>query len=232
MLSTFRGMPWQVTAVLGLAVLAISLQLSKAGDAIEREVAIARNAGQPEAAMLAGFDAARDMTVSGEVHLMVRLDPKQMLTVSDQVAQPNEAGIKTLVRRVFLLQDPSDKAGARVRGAILLPDEDVGRFLGLVRKTYTKENRRGQVVALNGIALPDSPLGAVTMDRIGGLGLQPAEDFLFVSPFLDGREVAFQPRDRSWRIFVGGVAGLGAALLVLAIGKRIRIIRAAIAAGR
>ena len=53
MLSSLRNLSWHVTALLGLAVLAIALQLSATGRQIDAPRAAARAAGMPEAVALA-----------------------------------------------------------------------------------------------------------------------------------------------------------------------------------
>ncbi|PZQ94550.1 MAG: hypothetical protein DI533_21920 [Cereibacter sphaeroides] len=220
-------MSWQVTAVFGLTVLAISLQLSRTGEAIESGLSVAREAGQPKAVALAKFDPARDMTVASEVNLVARIDPTQMLTVTGSEST-GDGGVRTYVRRLFLLQDERDKRTAKtVRAAVLLPDEDVGRFLGLVGETGSKAKRGGQIVELNGISVSRPRLAKEAVAEIERQGMEPADDMVFVVPFLDGRATVFQPRDRSWRILVGFIAGAGAGLLVLAIGKRVALIKSA-----
>ncbi len=135
MLSSLRALSWQVTAVLGLALLAIALQLAVTGDRIDAERASARAAGQPEPVALSAFDPLRDVHAAGEVHLVVRIDPAAVIAVSQQ-GRGGDGAEATMTRRLYPLQDPSDDAGAAVvRGAVLLSDQEVGDFLALVART-------------------------------------------------------------------------------------------------
>jgi hypothetical protein len=87
------------------------------------------------------------------------------------------------------------------------------------------------VVALNGERESAPPLARPALAAIRGLGLETAPEFIFLMPWLDGRDAVLADRESSWRFFVGIVSTLGAATLVLAFAKRMRQSREA-AAGR
>ncbi len=127
MLSSFRTLSWQVMMVFGLAMIALSLQLSLIGRQMGAERAEARAAGQPAPVTLAAFDPARDVHAAAELHVIAQVDPAAVITVQER-AKTATAGYSTLSRRLYLLTDPDDPAdGAPVRGAILLPEAQVGR---------------------------------------------------------------------------------------------------------
>jgi hypothetical protein len=222
MLSSLRALSWRVTAVLGLAFLAIALQLAVTGDRIDAERAFARAAGQPEPVAMSAFDPLRDIHAAGEVNLIVRIDPAAVITVSQQ-GQGDDGVEATMTRRVYPLQDPSDdKGSAVVRGAVLLSDQEVGDFLALVARTGEAVPGGARIVALNGLRDVAPPLAAPALAALRQLGHDPAPSFVFVMPFLDGRDVAMADQSGSWDVMVGLVTGLGGGLVALAIGKCIR----------
>jgi hypothetical protein len=222
MLSSLRALSWQVTAVLGLALLAIALQLAVTGDRIDAERASARAAGQPEPVAMSAFDPLRDVHAAGEVHLVVRIDPAAVIAVSQQ-GRGGDGAEATMTRRLYPLQDPSDDAGAAVvRGAVLLSDQEVGDFLALVARTGEVGPGGARVLALNGLRDAAPPLAAPALAALRQLGHDPAPSFVFVTPFLGGRDAAMADQSGSWDVMVGLVTGLGGGLLALAIGKCIR----------
>lgn len=207
--------------------MALALQLSVTGQRIGAERAAARAAGQPEATALAAFDRARDIHPAGEVHLIARIDPAAVITVEERT-RTSSGSYQTDTRRLYLLSDPSDAPDSRiVRAAILMPDAWVGRFLAHVAEARIADGDAGQVFALNGVREVAPALARPALAAIRGLGLEPAPGFVFVMPFLEGRDAALADRESSWRWLVGIVSSLGAATLVAAIATRMRQAREA-----
>ncbi len=235
--SPLLNLSWQATAVLGLAVLALAAQLSVTGEQLGAERAAARAAGQPAAVALAGFARDRDIHEAGEVHVIARVDPTAVVTVTKRSGSIG-GGQTRESRRLYLLADPRDPAGGPlVRAAVLLPESQVGRFLALIARTPTAAvpvagPRAGRVVALNGIREAAPALARPALAAIRGLGLEPAPEFIFVMPWFDGRDAALADREGSWRWMVGVVSSLGATLLVLAFVKRLRQARDTVSARR
>ncbi len=219
-MSSLRGMSWQVMAVLGLALLALALQLSATGQRIEAQRAAARASGQPAAIALADFRRVPDIRAADEVHIIARLDPAAVMTVTERTKN-STTGYTTSTRRLYLLADPSDPPDTSlVRAAILLPDAEVGRFLALLTGARVHDGGDGRIVRLNGTRKVAPPLAAPAVAAMRGLGMQVSSEFIFLEPYLEGREAALADQAGSWRWLVGGVASLGAALLVISIAKR------------
>lgn len=227
MLSSFRALSWQVMTVFGLAMLALALQLSAIGLGLGAERAEARAAGRPEAVSLAAFDPARHVGAASEVHLIAQVDPAAVITVKER-AKTVTAGYVTLSRRLYLLTDPGDPAhGPIVRGAVLLPEPQVGRFLSLIAEGDAARSGTARIVALNGAREAAPPLAEPALAAIRGLGMEPAPGFVFVMPWLDGRDAALADHSGSWNAMVALLAGLGGGMIVMAIGKAVRARRGA-----
>ena len=222
MLSSLRGLSWQITAVLGLAVLAIAHQLSTTGQQIEAHRATARAAVQPEAVALADFDPARDVHAAGEVHLVARIDPAAMIAITQRVRTDDGRDV-TVSRRLYPLQDARDKRASNVvRGAVLLTDAQVGDFLALIADTGEAARNGARIVPLNGLREADPPLAAPALAALRQLGQEPTGDFVFVMPFLKGRDAVLADQPGSWDVMVALVSGTGGGLIAFALGKLVR----------
>lgn len=225
-LSSLRNLSWHVTALLGLAVLAIALQLSATGRQIDAPRAAARAAGMPDAVALAAFDPARDAHPAGEVNVTARIDPSAVITVTRRIRGDDGTDLSE-TRRLYPLQDAGDKrASTTVRGAVLLTDAQVGDFLALIAATGEPAQGQARIVPLNGLREADPPLADPALAALRSLGLEPADGFLFVMPFLKGRDAFLADHSGSWNAMVAVAFGLGGGLVVLAVGKVIRRQRA------
>ncbi len=71
-------------------------------------------------------------------------------------------------------------------------------------------------------AEPAPPLAQPAIAALRQLGLEPADNFVFVMPFLKGRDSFLADHSGSWNLLVALISGAGAALIALALGKLFR----------
>ncbi|MFD0981208.1 hypothetical protein [Tropicimonas aquimaris] len=219
---TFR-MPWHGYLLLSLIVAAFAVWMHSDLVRVEQEKKAALAQPAPAPVALADFRKAHDIHLAGEINVLGWINPDfNTHLVKDDGGQGDE-------RLMFVLFDGAEDETARVgRAAILVPSVLEQKFRGWVASSNPAQDvwqtrlawgYERDVYHFNGRVAPSPELGDLAIAAMQGAGLTPASDFIFIEPFLDGREVALAADPATSMQLTAVVGALSMVLLFAAISN-------------
>ncbi|SNT39059.1 hypothetical protein SAMN05421757_11448 [Tropicimonas sediminicola] len=190
---TFR-MPWHGYLLLSLIVAAFAVWMHSDLVRVEQEKKAALVQQAPAPVALADFQKQRDIHLADEVNVLGWINP-----VFNTHLVKGDGG-RGGERLMFVLFDGADGETAGIaRAAILIPSALEQNFRGWVARsnpaqevwqTRIAQGYERDVYQFNGRAVASPDLGQLAIAAMDGAGLTPAPDFIFIDPYLEGREVA------------------------------------------
>ncbi len=190
-LALFFLLPWWVYIPASLGVVWLAERSYEHALEAEAEKAAALDAGLPVAVDLSDFDRDRDVYPAGEVHVTGWINPE----FNYELVQKRN-GITIDTRHMFMMFGSADPADAReVRAAVMLTPAQREDFLARGAEFVSGfGNGGGLVFAFNGFGDTYNTLGSLAAKAIAEKGLSKSPDFIFIEPFMDGREAALAPK--------------------------------------
>lgn len=225
LLVLFFMLPWWAYIPMSAGVFWASERVYEKALETEAARASALETAMPEPVDLAVFDPARDIHVGDEVHVQGRIDHER-----DYELVEYTKGVPTTTRYLYMIFGANDPEGAReVRAALMLDKGEEERFVDTMANEWTVGlSDVGWVYDFNGFASRTATLDDMAEDAIAEQGLTMAEDFVYVAPFFDGREVALAPHGVPGRTRqIGWIAA--AVVVLIGVAKRVMAVRAAAA---
>lgn len=186
MLKALFRLPYWAYFVLAITVVGLAILAERQHVATQQEKARALTQGAPELVDLSEFRLAQNIGLADEVNVTGWINADLNTNL---VKRKN--GIKTGERFMYVLFGDRDGIeGGVARAALVLTEAEKDRFIADIDTYLTGVNDRGPVVAVNGMAqfrdtYADQALKAITRE-----GLYASADFLFLTPYWDGREAA------------------------------------------
>lgn len=210
------ALPWWAYLLLsgGAVWYGEQAHLAVVADRAARAEALA--AGPPQPVDIARYDRVANGNPLGEVVLRGWIDTEFTYELVKTVnGTPSER------RYLYLLFGEADPAGSDVvRGAIVLDEVERGRFETMLDGFWIDFARNGTIFEINGTVSDDAPFDKLAYEAIAERGLGPGPDFIFLTPFLEGRAKALAPvedgdgmREMFWLIAAG--------LTLFGVGKRV-----------
>ena len=130
----------------------------------------------------------------GEVALVAQIRNEWTLTL--------RSGADTKVVS-FLVAPGASELGTEALGAISLPADKISALSAWLEATAIGTSPLGQVYEMDGrIASPQE--SAAVIDLLGDSGIRVSENFIFVEPFMNGREAALTPPPINYSGYVVG----------------------------
>ena len=156
------------------------------------EMARALAGPPPDTVSLAEFSRQNDIGLADEVSVQGVINPAYNYELTKK-----RKGRDT-TRFMFVLFDASDPEESKVaRGALVLSAAEKDKF---VDEYYVENAELGigaagfiSVVTLNGVAENSSDLTSLVNDAFDEQNLTKSADFIYIEPFLEGREVGLTP---------------------------------------
>ncbi|HBZ45701.1 MAG TPA: hypothetical protein DEO85_16995 [Maritimibacter sp.] len=146
--------------------------------------------GPPPVVDLSIFDPDADIGLANEVNVTGWIDPDHNYTL---VKRTN--GVKTSERYLYMMFGTQDGADAReVKAAIVFDAHEKERFLAQVDDHAIGLHENTYLFNFNGYAKRNNSLSAMVTDAIADEGLTKAEGFVYLTPFLAGRDAALAPQ--------------------------------------
>ncbi len=217
MLRLVLGGHWLVQAVQAvLAALCFAAAFLVWQDSGKEEAAkaLALQQGVPAAVVLDAFDPARDIHPAGEVHVIGWIDPAHNYRLTEQRKSSD------VVRRMFVLFGPADAASSReVRAVLMMSEPQFEAFAESLPELIVDPLAEFPTLRFNGKAEDRPELRGMAEDALAERGLRKAPGFVFIEPWLGGRDKALAPDITSGPIVSGIYALLGAFLALMAVRK-------------
>lgn len=219
---TFR-MPWHGYLMLSLAVAAFAVWMHSDLVRVEQEKKAALAQPAPAPVTLAAFRKDTDIHLAGEVNVIGWPNPDfNSYLVKGGGGEHGE-------RLMFVLFDGGDSENAGVaRAAILVPSaleqgfrnwlSAAGAQRDAVRARFDNGFGR-QVYVFNGRVDPQPKLADLAMAALAEAGLVPAPEFIFIEPFLEGRQAALAADPATTMQLTAVVGAVSMVLLFAAISN-------------
>ncbi|WP_421702653.1 hypothetical protein [Aliiroseovarius sp.] len=143
-------------------------------------------APMPEVVDLSDFDRSRDVAPADELHVKGWINTDYNYEL---IKRTN--GVRTGSRFMFVLFGSEDDATSRMaRAAIIFSEADKDRFVDEIFDYAVDYTDEGLVIGLNGFEGSGDGYSSMVYDAFRDEGLTRAPNFVFIEPFLDGRQVA------------------------------------------
>lgn len=209
----FRG-HWAVQLFLACAAFAAAAFFYWAHLQLEAEKAQARAAGMPAAVSLNSFDPAKDVHPADEVHVIGWINPAFNYQLTEEHRKRSD-----VVRRMFVLFGPEDAPDAMMaRAVLLMPEEDVDRFVEQVVANATGMVGGNPVFTLNGTGGKTATLDNMADDALREKGLTKAPGFRYLELWpAGGRDEGLRAAPEAGLYIAGPAAGFGVLMLGLGI---------------
>jgi hypothetical protein len=210
------ALPWPVMALIAAGLFWVAQDSHRSALENEAEKAQALLEPVPAPVALDQFTDA-DVHLADEVHVTAWINTDHNYELTKQ-----RKGTDT-VRRMFVLFGPGDAADSKVaRGIVMLPPDEVDAFVMHLMTNVADPMDPRLPFHLNGAVDQTPELSDMMRDAFEERGLTKAEDFVVLTPFLQGREAALAP-DPDAPMRVATVFGvLGGVAALLALGKLMR----------
>lgn len=220
-------LPWWVYLPASIGVLWVGARVYEQVLETEAEKVAALAGGTPQVVDLAEFDRMRDIHAAGEVHVTGWIDTD----INYDLTQGFN-GIPLRTRHMYMVFGAAEQSGAReVRAALMLSTTERDQFVERIENyVYEVTDAGAFVLAFNGIADTTTAMDSMATEMIEKQGLSKAADFIFIEPFLDGREAALAPRGvpEQTRYIAWAIA---AVVALIGVVKRVTSVRARPARG-
>jgi hypothetical protein len=221
MLGVILRMGWMGLAALSVICFGCAGFILQSGLRHEADKAAALQAPMPDMVPLEAFDAARDVHLAQEVHVLGQINADYNYTLTEH--HTRKGPDYDVVRRMFVLFGPDDAADAKVvRAVILLPEDQVEAFVGYTADNATGFTEAGFSFAINGAVDASPELDDMADDALAKEGLTKAPHFVFIDPWLEGRAAALAPTpDMPWSV-AGMVSVPAVVFMVMAVWRKRR----------
>lgn len=217
MLRLFFRLPWQVFLLLSGFVIWVGFTQYQSEVSVQAERAEALAGRPPSVVPLRDFDPEVDVHLAGEVNIVGQIDPQYNYRLTEERRGTDD------VRRLFVLFDSTDRLGyPQARAAIMIDDEQMPAFMEWVDEVSKTFGPAGPVISVNGLHETRPALAGMAREAMSEEGLTLAENFVFVTPFLEGRAAGLAPSSFEPWNKAGGLWGIGAIFGVTAMVKRAR----------
>ncbi len=164
----------------------------------------------PEVVDLSQFDLSRDVAPADELHVRGWINTDYSYEL---IKRTN--GVRTGTRFMYVLFGSEDDAASKqARAAVVMTEADKDRFVDDIFDHVVGFNAQGPVIALNGFRGSGDGYASMVSEALAEKGLTRAPDFVFVEPFLDGRQAALTATGEPLRVL--GVFLLFAAAFAMA----------------
>jgi hypothetical protein len=183
--------------------------------AAERDAA--RAAPQPPAVSLNDFARADDIHAESEVHVIGQINAEYNYRLIER------GGSSTDTRFMYVLVGPQDAADTKVvRAAVILREDEIDPFLAMIAETAIAPSALGGTFAVSGAANSTPHHHELAIQAMAREKLTRAPDFIFIEPWLQGRDVALAPLDQEVAQILTTIIAAPAllSLLLAAVGWR------------
>lgn len=168
----------------------------------------------PEIVDLSQFDRTRDVAPADELHVRGWINTDYNYEL---IKRTN--GITTGSRFMFVLFGSQDDAASKVaRAAIIFTEADKDRFVDEIFDHAVDFNEQGLVLGLNGFQGSGDGYSSMVSDTFRDEGLTRGPNFVFIEPFLDGRQAALTATGEPVRV-LGYFLIAAAVLAMVALAK-------------
>ncbi len=210
----FRG-SWVKKAVMAMLCFGLAYFAYMAEQKTTAEREAARLAGVPPAVSLNAFDSKADVHPYDEVNVIGWINTDYNYELVHQRKKNGIATGKT-TKRMFVLFGPDDSADSRrARAAVVIDPSVVDTFLSKIVTNVEGAGPDGVTFRLNGRRT--SPvLESMANDAMAEAGLEKAENFSFIVPWLGQRDARLAPKTGQVPVVPMGLAAGGVLYLLLA----------------
>ncbi|MDJ0826748.1 MAG: hypothetical protein QNJ16_14705 [Rhodobacter sp.] len=188
MFSSFQlllRLPFWAYLILAVGALFLGEELRKQAEAYEAEKKIARAQGAPAPVDLTEFQPDEHVGAADEVHVTGWVDVDYNYHLVKR-----RKGLDT-ERYALMLFGAGDADGSReVRAAIVLTETDRDTFVDGLPPKIVDYTETGPILKLNGQMKTSVTLDDMFYDALREQGLKRADNFIFIEPYLEGREAA------------------------------------------
>ena len=140
----------------------------------------------PEVVDLSHFDRSRDVAPADELHVSGWINTDYNYEL---IKKTN--GVRTGSRFMFVLFGSEDDAASKVaRAAIIFTEADKDRFVDEIFDYAVDYTDQGLLLGLNGFVGSGDGYGSMVSDTFRDEGLTRGPNFVYIEPFLDGRQAA------------------------------------------
>lgn len=182
-------LPFWAYFLIAIGFLYIAYQDFQATLQDEREKAVALTAAPPAEVDLSHFLRARDVGPADEVVVTGRIDADYNYRL---VSKTN--GVTTGERFMYVLFGAQDMAGTRtVRAAMVLTEAQKDRFAERLFAFVPPDAGPDLVLRLHGQVRSAGGYSTLAHDALREQNLTRSPEFIFIQPFLDGREAGLAP---------------------------------------
>jgi len=186
MLKALFRLPYWASFFLAITVVVLAMLMERQHAAIQQEKAQALAQGAPDLVNLSEFRLSQHIGLADEVNITGWINADLNTNL---VKRKN--GIKTGERFMYVLFGARDGIeGGVARAALVLTEAEKDRFIADIDTYLTGVNDRGPMVAVNGMAQFRDAFAEQALNAITREGLYASADFLFLTPYWDGRDAA------------------------------------------
>ncbi|MGL4320803.1 MAG: hypothetical protein ACRCS3_08065 [Paracoccaceae bacterium] len=186
------------------------------GDFVNADIRAARNAPQPAAVSLTDF-TGEDVHAASEVHVIAQINTDYNYRLIEEGRGANGT------RFMYVLFGPEDAVDSKVvRAAVVLSEAEIDPFLAMIGAALVDPTEIHGAFRLNGAVTTTLSHEKLAYQAFAREGLTMAPDFVFIEPWLEGRQAALVPLDDAVTRLIAGVIAAPAvlSLLLAAIGWR------------
>ena len=199
----------------GIAWMGYEVYQSEQAEMLERHAQA--KAPPPEIVDLSAFDRSQHVAQGDEVHVAgwINGDYNYELIKSTN-------GVRTGSRFMMVLFGTGDtEASTAPRAALIMTEADKDRFADMAFDFAVDYTDQGLVLGLNGFKGSGDGYSTMAYDAMRDEGLSPGPNFIFIEPFLDGREAALTATGEPIRAF-GAFLLFAAAYAMIGVVKLVR----------